>query len=174
MERLPGGPPFAIGHVNLRVADLERSIRFYRDAFGFAVKRHRPGSTLAFLGVGDAAFHLGLDPGHYTEGAPPPGAAGLDHLALQYPSRRALAAACRRLVEHGVAILYAQEHNIAQSVYCADPDGNGLELYWERPPEQWEMEGDWWRSRIDPLDLDALLAEAPTDAPAPRRRTPRA
>lgn len=160
-------PPFTVGHVNLRVADLDRSLRFYCDLFGFEVKRHRPGSALAFLGVGDAAFQLGLDAGRSAGGAPPPaGATGLDHVAFRYPSRRALAAACRRLLDRGGTIEYAQEHNIAQSVYCSDPDGNGLELYWERSPAQWEMEGDMWRSRIDPLDVDDLLAELEGAAPS--------
>ncbi len=155
-----GTPQMWMGHVNLRVSDVERSIRFYCDVFGFEVKRHRPGSPLAFLGVGGAAFQLGLDESSSKNGSPAsPGSTGLDHIAIHYPTRKALATAARRLLVHGVQIVEADDHHIGESIYCLDPDENMVEIYWERPSSMWQYEEGMWRSAMDPLDLDDLLGE---------------
>ena len=133
-------PAVRVGHVHLRVADLDRSLAFYRDALGFAViadgRAH--GLDAAFLAAGDYHHHIGLNTWE-SAGAepPPPGHTGLYHVAFCYPDRRELVRAVRRLQEHGVRVDHATDHAATVSVYLDDPDGNGVELYYDRPRESW-------------------------------------
>jgi len=127
-----------IGHVHLKVADLDRSLAFYRDALGFQLQG-RIGDQAAFLSAdGDYHHHIGLNTFESAGGAPPPsGATGLYHVALVYPDRRELGRAVRRLLDHGFAIDHATDHGATVSVYLADPDANGVELYYDRPRADW-------------------------------------
>ena len=153
----PIDPGARIGHVHLVVGDLERAIRFYEDVLGFVLKQ-RLGRSFAFLAAGDYHHHLALNvtEGH---GAPPapPGHAGLYHFAIVYPTRAALARAYKRAVAHGVAIEGGLDHGVSESVYLRDPDGNGIEIYWDRDASVWPRtpEGDIAMFSL-PLDLDAL------------------
>jgi catechol 2,3-dioxygenase len=133
-------PAVRVGHVHLRVVDLDRSLAFYRDALGFGVTADgRPmGLPAAFLAAGDYHHHIGLNT-FDGAGAPPPDPAhaGLYHVAFLYPDRRELARAIRRLVDHGFPPDHATDHGATVSVYLEDPDGNGVELYYDRPRERW-------------------------------------
>ena len=158
----PGGidPGTDIGHVHLRVSDLDRAVRFYTEALGFEVESRMPGA--AFLGAGGYHHHIGLNTWRSEGGSPPPpGSTGLFHFAIRYPTRAALATALRRLIDAGAPISGASDHGVSEAIYLADPDGNGIEIYWDRPREQWPRRGD---GTIDlftaPLDVDGLLAEA--------------
>ena len=136
----PIHPAVRVGHVHLRVADLDRSIAFYRDGLGFGVVADgRPlGLDAAFLAAGDYHHHVGLNTWESAGGTPPPpGHTGLYHVAFVYPDRRELARAVERLQEHGYAIDHATDHGATVSVYLEDPDGNGVELYYDRPRETW-------------------------------------
>lgn len=154
--------PMRIGHLNLAVADLDRAVTFYCQALGFSVARRRPGSHLAFLRCGTGqAFDLGLTDAASRNGTPPPsGHTGLDHVALEYPTRDAWITAYRRLLAYGVSIDDAREHGFAESLYFRDPDGNGLEIYWEYPPEQWPQEDTQLGSRNVAFDPQRLLEGA--------------
>jgi catechol 2,3-dioxygenase len=150
----------SIGHVHLKVANLERAISFYADVLGFAVT-DRIGHRAAFLSAGGYHHHLGLNTWESQGGQPPaPGTTGLYHTAILYPTRADLADALRRLLAHGVRIDGASDHGVSEALYLRDPDGNGLELYWDRPREEWPRRADgslaMFTSR---LDLDSLLAE---------------
>jgi catechol 2,3-dioxygenase len=151
-----------IGHVHLKVADLDRSLAFYRDVLGFEVMQ-RYGSQAAFLSAGGYHHHIGLNTWESAGNQPPPpGATGLYHLAILYPTRAALADALRRLLAAGVLLEGASDHGVSQAIYLRDPDGNGVELYWDRPKEQWPRTADGGLGMFTrPLDLDALLNEAP-------------
>jgi catechol 2,3-dioxygenase len=133
-------PAVRVGHVHLRVADLDRAIAFYRDALGLAVTAdaRQAGLPMALLAAGDYHHHIGLNTFH-SAGAtpPPPGHTGLYHLAFVYPDRRELARAVQRLLEHGVPIDHATDHGATVSVYLTDPDSNGIELYHDRPRSEW-------------------------------------
>lgn len=150
-----------IGHVHLKVADLERALAFYREVLGFELVT-RYGSQAAFVSAGGYHHHIGLNTWESHGGTPPPpGHSGLYHLAIRYPTRSALAGAVRRLLDAGVRLQGASDHGVSEAVYLADPDGNGLELYWDRPREQWPRAADGAIAmRTDPLDLAALLREA--------------
>ena len=166
----PVHPGTRIGHVHLRVADLERAIRFYRDALGFEVTQHY-GTQAAFLSAGGYHHHIGLNTWESRGGAPPPsGSTGLYHLAILSPNRRELARALKRLLDHGVPIDGASDHGVSEAIYLRDPDGNGIELYRDRDPNAWPRDADGTLSMtLAPLDLDGLLAElahAPDPAPA--------
>ncbi len=129
-----------IGHVHLRVADLDRAIQFYRDVLGFNVTGYGPamGLPIAFLAAGDYHHHIGLNTFHSLGGTlPPQGHTGLHHVAILYPHRAALGAAVQRLADHHWPIDSAEDHGATVSIYLRDPDGNGLELYYDRPPEFW-------------------------------------
>lgn len=154
-------PETRIGHVHLKVSDLNRAVRFYTEALGFEVVQLY-GESAAFLSFGGYHHHLGLNTWHSLGGGPPaPGSTGLYHFAILYPSRRELARALRRLIEHGVRLQGASDHGVSQALYLSDPDGNGIELYWDRPPEEWPREADGSLAMVtEPLDLRALLAEA--------------
>lgn len=151
-------PGVDIGHVHLKVSDLERSIAFYRDVLGFELMQ-RYGDQAAFLSAGGYHHHIGLNTWMSKGGSPPPrNATGLFHAAIRYPSRSALAVAFRRLVEHGVSLDGASDHGVSEALYLHDPDGNGLELYWDRPESEWPREADGGLAMVsDPLDLEALL-----------------
>jgi catechol 2,3-dioxygenase len=154
-------PGAEIGHVHLKVADLDRAVRFYTEAIGFEVKQ-RLGDEAAFLAAGDYHHHLGLNTWQSRGGSPPPpGTTGLFHYAILYPTRAALGRALRRLLEAGVRLDGASDHGVSEALYLHDPDGNGIELYRDRPREEWPLDS---AARIDmvslPLDVDSLLAEA--------------
>ena len=160
----PGGidPGVDIGHVHLKVADIERALRFYRDVLGFQVMQ-RLGDQAAFLSAGGYHHHIGLNTWESRGGSPPPrGTTGLYHVAIRFPGRRALAEALRRVVEAGVPLEGATDHGVSEAIYLRDPDGNGIELYRDRPREEWPRSPDgggvaMYNAR---LDLQALLEEA--------------
>jgi catechol 2,3-dioxygenase len=150
----------SIGHVHLKVADLDRALGFYRDVLGFQLTQ-RMGSQAAFLSAGGYHHHLGLNTWESRGGMPPPpGSTGLYHIAIRYPDRRRLADAYRRLERASVSLDGAADHGVSEALYLRDPDGNGVELYWDRPPEQWPRTaaGDL-AMYTAPLDIAALLAE---------------
>ena len=157
----PIDPGVRIGHVHLKVADLERSLAFYRDVLGFELTQ-RFGSQAAFLSAGGYHHHLGLNTWESRGGsAPPPGSTGLYHVAIVYPTRALLADALRRLQKAGVPIEGASDHGVSEALYLRDPDGNGVELYWDRPQEQWPRATDGGIQMFtQPLDVAALLKEA--------------
>ena len=147
-----------IGHVHLKVADLDRAIRFYRDALGFTVNQLF-GSQAAFLGMDGYHHHIGLNTWESRAGTPPPhGTTGLYHVAILYPDRASLGRALKRLLHMGVAIDGAADHGVSEAIYLRDPDGNGLELYRDRPSEQWPR-GEDGRLEMytEALDLGLLL-----------------
>lgn len=148
-----------VGHVHLKVADLERSIAFYRDVLGFDLMQ-RMGDSAAFLSAGGYHHHVGLNTWESRGGsAPPRGATGLYHAAFLFLSRAALADAVRRVLEAGVPLDGASDHGVSEAIYLRDPDGNGIELYRDRPREEWPRGDDGELAMFTrPLDLDALLA----------------
>lgn len=155
-------PTVQIGHVHLRVADLERATRFYRDVLGFGVTVYGPtvGLQAAFLAAGDYHHHIGLNTFVSAGGTPPPpGHTGLHHFAILYPDRRTLAQAVQRIQEHDYPLDRAQDHGGTVSVYLRDPDENGIELYYDRPREAW-FDGEGRPIlKAEPFDLQELLAE---------------
>src|SRR5437667_12485322 len=152
-------PEVRIGHVHLTVSNLERALNFYRDALGFEVTQ-RYGTSAVFLSAGGYHHHIGLNI-WAGEGAaqPPPGRTGLYHFAILYPNRRELARAFKRLFDHGVNIEGASDHGVSEAIYLRDPDGNGIELYRDRPQEEWPRVNGEFRMTTRPLDLDGLLAD---------------
>src|SRR5438445_4068801 len=127
----PVHPNVRIGHVHLKVADLERSLRFYRDVLGFEVTQGY-GEDAAFISAGGYHHHIGLNTWESKGGLPPaPGATGLYHLAILYPTRAALVDALRRLVKARIPLTGAADHGVSEALYLQDPDGNGVELYWD-------------------------------------------
>jgi catechol 2,3-dioxygenase len=152
-------PRTRIGHVHLTVSDLDRALSFYRDALGFEVTaRYRPDAV--FLSAGGYHHHIGLNT-WAGRGAspPPPGTTGLYHFAILFPDRAALAVTVRRLVERGIPLEGASDHGVSEAVYLRDPDGNGIELYHDRPESEWPRGPDGSiRMHTRPLDLQALLA----------------
>ena len=157
----PIDPGTRIGHVHLKVADLDRSLGFYAGVLGFELKQ-RYGRQAAFIAAGGYHHHIGLNTWESKGGSPPPrGTTGLYHTAILYPTRAALADALKRLVAAGIELDGASDHGVSQALYLRDPDGNGVELYWDRE------EVDWPRTPVGelamdtrPLDLDDLLREA--------------
>ena len=162
MKPHPLHPQVRIGHVHFKVADLERSLAFYRDVLGFEVTQ-RFGSQAAFLSAGGYHHHIGLNTWESEGGQPPPpGTTGLYHVAILYPTRAELADALRRLVKAKVPLEGASDHGVSEAIYLRDPDRNGVELYWDRPKEQWPHNADGGLAMFThPLDLDALLKESP-------------
>ena len=153
-------PAVRVGHVHLRVADLDRSIAFYRDALGLGVTAdgRESGVPAAFLAAGDYHHHIGLNTFESAGGTPPPpGHTGLFHLALLYPDRRELAGAVRRLLDHDCAIDHATDHGGTVSVYLSDPDGNGIELYYDRPRADWFDDAGRPVLKADHFDFHELL-----------------
>ena len=152
-----------IGHVHLKVADLDRALRFYQGVLGFELTQ-RYGTEAAFLAAGGYHHHIALNTWHSAGGAPPPpNATGLYHLAIRYPTRAALGTALRRLGQAGVRLDGASDHGVSEALYLRDPDGNGVELYWDRPREEWPRdEAGKLAMGIRPLDLESLLEAAGT------------
>lgn len=149
-----------IGHVHLKVSDIERSLGFWRDVLGFGLQQ-RVGDQAAFISAGDYHHHIGLNTWESCGGsAPPRGTTGLYHVAVRYPTRAALADALRRLVAAGIPLVGASDHGVSEALYLRDPDSNGVELYWDRPREEWPREPDGSLAMVtEPLDLESLLEE---------------
>lgn len=159
-------PQTRIGHVHLKVADLERALAFYRDVLGFEVTQ-RIGNTAAFLSAGGYHHHIGLNTWESRSGsAPAPGTTGLYHLAIVYPTRAELADALRRLTRAHIPLEGAADHGVSQALYLRDPDGNGVELYWDRPEAEWPRNQQGELAMVtEPLDLKELLTQhAPESA----------
>jgi catechol 2,3-dioxygenase len=154
-------PRVGVGHIHLKVADLDRAIAFYRDVLGFDLTQ-RMGDQAAFLSAGGYHHHVGLNTWQSRGGSPPPpGATGLFHAAFLFPDRRSLAQVLRRVVEAGVSLDGASDHGVSEALYLRDPDGNGIELYRDRPEEEWPRTADGGVAMFTaPLDLESLLAEA--------------
>ncbi|HEY2712823.1 MAG TPA: VOC family protein [Chthoniobacterales bacterium] len=154
-------PDVRVGHVHLKVADLDRALRFYRDLLGFELTQ-RYGNQAAFLSAGGYHHHIGLNTWESSGGTPPPpGSTGLYHLAIVYPTRAELADALRRVLRAGISLAGASDHGVSEAIYLRDPDGNGVELYWDRPKEQWPRTPNGELAMgTEPLDLEALLREA--------------
>jgi catechol 2,3-dioxygenase len=155
-----------IGHVHLKVADLERALKFYRDVLGFEVTQ-RYGSEAIFLSAGGYHHHIGLNTWESRGGSPPPpGTTGLYHHAILYPTRASLAQALRRVLAAGIELEGASDHGVSEAIYLRDPDGNGVELYCDHPEEQWPRAADGSIAMgTRPLDLEALLKETLTSRP---------
>lgn len=155
----PIDPRVDVGHVHLKVSDLERAVAFYAEAIGLEVTQ-RYGSQAAFLSAGGYHHHVGLNTWESLGGPPPaPGTTGLFHVALRYPDRAALAAALRRLQAHSVPLDGASDHGVSEALYLRDPDGNGIELYCDRPREAWPRDEEGGLLMVTrPLDLEGLLA----------------
>ena len=156
----PIDPAVDIGHVHLKVADIERALGFYCGVLGFEVQQ-RWGGSAAFISAGGYHHHIGLNTWESRGGAPPPpGTTGLFHLAIRYPTRRALAEAVRRVADAGIRFDGASDHGVSEALYLRDPDQNGVELYWDRPEAQWPREPDGKLAMMTaPLDLEGLLGE---------------
>jgi len=159
---IPTGPGVRIGHVHLKVADLERALAFYCGVLGFELTQ-RYGPSAAFISAGGYHHHIGLNTWDSAGGSPPPaGATGLYHFAILYPTRAELADALRRLQSAGVPLEGASDHGVSEALYLRDPDQNGVELYWDRPPAQWPRSaGGRLAMFTRPLDLADLLSEPP-------------
>jgi catechol 2,3-dioxygenase len=157
--RLPIPPETVVGHVHLKVADLERATHFYSEILGFEVTQ-RYGAGAAFLSAGGYHHHIGLNTWESEGGSPPPpGSTGLYHVAFRYPDRMALAAALRRLREFSVPLDGAADHGVSEALYLRDPDGNGIELYCDRPQEAWPRDPSGeLRMYTRSLDLEDLLS----------------
>jgi catechol 2,3-dioxygenase len=157
----PIDPRVDIGHVHLKVADLDRALAFYRDMLGFELMQ-RMGTQAAFLSAGGYHHHIGLNTWESQGGLPPPpGSTGLYHVAIRYPDRAALGDALRRLAEARYPLEGASDHGVSEALYLHDPDGNGLELYWDRPRDRWPRAADGSIDMVTKrLDVDALLEEA--------------
>ncbi|MFT3683574.1 MAG: VOC family protein [Phycisphaerales bacterium] len=158
----PVDPRTRIGHVHLKVADLERAIAFYSGVLGFTVTQ-RYGRSAAFLSAGGYHHHIGLNTWQSLGGSPPPPhATGLFHTAILYPTRAALADALRRVMRAGIQLDGASDHGVSEALYLRDPDQNGVELYWDRPPERWPRTAGGELAMVsEPLDVESLLAESP-------------
>ncbi len=146
--------------MHLKVADLERSLAFYRDVLGFEVTQ-RMGNSAAFMSAGGYHHHIGLNTWEsYGGQAPAAGTTGLYHLAIVYPTRAELGDALRRLLQAGVPLDGASDHGVSEALYLRDPDGNGVELYWDKPQDEWPRKDGELAMVTRPLDLKALLAAA--------------
>src|SRR5471032_1285576 len=154
-------PRVDIGHVHLKVADLDRALAFYCGVLGFELTT-RFGDSAAFISAGGYHHHLGLNTWESKNGPPPPrGTTGLYHTAIRYPDRKTLADALRRVLDAGIPIDGASDHGVSEAIYLRDPDGNGVELYRDRPREEWPKaeDGETVAMFTAPLDLGALLHE---------------
>ena len=160
MSSNPIDPQVRIGHVHLKVADLERALTFYCEVLGFELQQ-RFGSQAAFISAGGYHHHIGLNTWESAGGSPPPrGATGLYHLAILYPTRPELADALRRLIKAKIPLEGAADHGVSEAIYLRDPDGNGVELYWDKPQNQWPRTADGELAMVtEALDLKSLLGE---------------
>ena len=158
-------PEARVGHVHLRVADLDRAIAFYSGVLGFEVQQ-KYGDSAAFLSAGGYHHHIGLNTWHSKGGTPPPpGHTGLFHTAFLYPDRASLADALRRVLSAGIELEGASDHGVSEAIYLSDPDGNGVELYRDRPRAEWPRDADGQLAMVtERLDLKALLDENPIAA----------
>src|SRR2546426_12840540 len=155
-------PRVDIGHVHLKVSDLDRALAFWNGVLGFEVQ-HRYGDEAAFISAGGYHHHIGLNTWESKGGSPPPpGTTGLYHVAIRYPDRKALANALKAVVDAGIPLSGASDHGVSEAIYLQDPDQNGIELYRDRPEEEWPRpaDGKGIAMTTRPLDLQALLAEA--------------
>jgi catechol 2,3-dioxygenase len=154
-------PRVDIGHVHLKVADIERALGFYCDVLGFELQQ-RMGDQAAFVSAGGYHHHIGLNTWESRGGTPPPpGHTGLYHTAIRYPDRRTLATAVKRVVAAGIPLEGASDHGVSEAIYLRDPDGNGVELYRDRPEDEWPREPDGRAAMFSArLDLQGLLSEA--------------
>jgi catechol 2,3-dioxygenase len=154
-------PRVDIGHVHLKVADIERALAFYRDVLGFE-EMARIGDQAAFISAGGYHHHIGLNTWESKGGPPPPrGTTGLYHVAIRYPDRQTLANAVKDVLEAGITLTGASDHGVSEAIYLRDPDDNGIELYRDRPQEEWPRTPDGRMTMFsEPLDVEALLAEA--------------
>jgi catechol 2,3-dioxygenase len=157
----PIGPGVRIGHVHLKVADLDRSLRFYCGMLGFELMV-RMGDEAAFVSAGGYHHHIGLNTWESLGGnPPPPNTTGLYHVAILYPTRAELSDALKRLLRAGIALDGASDHGVSEALYLHDPDKNGVELYWDRPRDQWPHSPDGKVTLFTrPLDLNSLLDES--------------
>jgi catechol 2,3-dioxygenase len=148
-----------IGHVHLKVADIDRSLKFYRDILGFEIMQYY-GSSAVFLSAGGYHHHIGLNTWHSKDAPPAPvHAAGLYHLAILYPTRKDLAEVLMRLIQAKYPLTGASDHGVSEALYLNDPDKNGVELYWDRPKEQWPLDSQGNLQMVsDALDLEDLLS----------------
>lgn len=155
-------PKVRIGHVHLKVANLERALAFYCGILGFELMQ-RMGAEAAFVSAGGYHHHIGLNTWDSLGGSPPPpGTTGLFHVGILYPSRAALADALRRLVQAGIRLDGASDHGVSEALYLRDPDENGIELYWDKPPQLWPRTGKGELAMFTrSLDLESLEQEAP-------------
>ncbi|MFN2471797.1 MAG: VOC family protein [Gaiellaceae bacterium] len=161
LSSVPIDPRVDIGHVHLKVADIERSLAFYVGILGFEVQQ-RWGDEAAFISAGGYHHHIGLNTWESKGGSPPlRGTTGLYHLAIRYPDRRSLADALRRLIEAGVQLDGASDHRVSEALYLRDPDQNGVELYRDRPQDEWPRPDDGRGVAMGtaPIDLPDLLLE---------------
>ncbi len=165
----PGNPQpidagVRVGHVHLKVADLDRALGFWRDVLGFDVMQRLPGAV--FLAAGGYHHHIALNTWESAGGRPPArGTTGLYHIALLYPTRAALGRALRRVVDAGISLSGASDHGVSIALYLDDPDGNGVELYWDKPREEWPTTADGHVAMgRGPVDLAALIAEGTATA----------
>jgi catechol 2,3-dioxygenase len=171
----PIDPGVRIGHVHLKVADIDRALAFYCGVLGFELNQ-RLGPQAAFISAGGYHHHIGLNTWESRGGSPPPeGATGLYHLAILYPTRAALADALRRLIAADIPLDGASDHGVSEALYLRDPDENGVELYWDRPREVWPRTTDgklaMFTRRLDLMGLLKEIAEAPQ--PEVAGQTPR-
>jgi catechol 2,3-dioxygenase len=150
-----------IGHVHLKVGDLDRSLAFYRDLLGFELQQMY-GESAAFISAGGYHHHIGLNTWHSKDAGPAPvRAAGLYHTAILYPTRKDLAIALKRLVDAKYPLTGASDHGVSEAIYLDDPDRNGVELYWDKPKDQWPYDQNGKLQMVsDPLDLEGLLGLA--------------
>lgn len=165
----PIDPQVRIGHVHLKVADLERALRFYCGVLGFQLTQ-RYGTQAAFVSAGGYHHHIGLNTWESLGGSPPPpGTTGLYHVAILYPTRKALADALHRLIAAGIPLDGASDHGVSEALYLRDPDDNGVELYWDRPQDEWprtpQVQLAMFTRR---LDLNGLLKEVEAESNAPK------
>ena len=161
MSDKPIDPGVRIGHVHLKVADLQRALDFYCGVLGFELTQ-RYGKEAAFVSAGGYHHHVGLNTWESRGGSPPPkGTTGLYHLAILYPTRAALAGALRRLIQANISLEGASDHGVSEALYLRDPDGNGIELYCDRPKELWPRDAN---GRVEMLtrrlDMENLLAQS--------------
>lgn len=164
----PLDPGTRIGHVHLRVADLDRALAFYQGVLGFEITQ-RMGHGAAFLSAGGYHHHIGLNTWQSRHGTPPPpGSTGLYHFAILFPTRRALAQALQRLLQAGHPLDGAADHGASEAIYLRDPDQNGVELCWDRPEADWPRDANGQLQMVtEPLNLEGLLAELDSPPPSP-------
>jgi catechol 2,3-dioxygenase len=165
----PIDPQVRIGHVHLKVADLDRALGFYCGVLGFELTQ-RYGTQAAFVSAGGYHHHIGLNTWESLDGSPPPqGTTGLYHVAILYPTRRALAVALHRLMAAGILLDGASDHGVSEALYLRDPDDNGVELYWDRPQEAWPRTPEGALAMFTRrLDLNGLLKEIEATPHAPK------